>query len=75
MVDLDLDVVRDRDGTVAVLDEDEFADHQVRFGYPAEFVERAQSTADHLVDALTNRIEPFDLRGQEWLGRLSRLGG
>ena len=34
MVDLDLDVIRMRDGGI-LDDEDEFAEHQVRYGYPA----------------------------------------
>lgn len=33
-VDLDLDVVRNVDGSVEVLDEDEFVEHQVRYRYP-----------------------------------------
>ena len=37
-VNLDLDVVRWRDGRVEVLDEDEFAEHQVLLGYPAELI-------------------------------------
>lgn len=36
MVDLDLDVVRRFDGSAEILDEDEFAEHQVRYGYPPE---------------------------------------
>ena len=36
-VDLDLDVVRGNTGRVWVDDEDEFADHRVRFGYPDEW--------------------------------------
>lgn len=51
-VDLDLDVIRRRDGTVALLDEDEFADHQVRFGYPAAVV--AEVTATALAGAATS---------------------
>jgi len=33
-VDLDLDVFRRLDGTVAIDDEDEFEEHQVTYGYP-----------------------------------------
>ena len=39
MVDLDLDVVRLRaDQRVLIVDEDEFAEHQVRYSYPAEVI-------------------------------------
>ena len=59
MVDLDLDVVRFWDGRVEVLDEDEFAEHQVRYGYPAEVIEQALATTAGLVDAVGRRTEPF----------------
>src|SRR6266540_1141443 len=39
MVDLDLDVCRRRaDQTVVLLDEDEFAEHRVRYDYPRDVV-------------------------------------
>ena len=44
MIDLDLDVVRFRDGRVEVLDEDEFAEHQVTLGYPPHIIDRARAT-------------------------------
>lgn len=72
MLDLDLDVVRYRDGRIAVLDEDEFEEHQVQFGYPAEVIESAQATAGQLRDALTHRAEPFGARGTHWLELMSR---
>jgi uncharacterized protein len=72
-VDLDLDVVRWRDGTVEVLDEDEFADHQVRYGYPAEVIAQALATTGELVAQVTAAVEPFgavgDARLAEFLGR------
>ena len=37
-VDLDLDVVRGFNGTVIVDDEDEFAEHQVAYGYPEDVI-------------------------------------
>ena len=60
MVDLDLDVVRYRsDGSVAVLDEDEFLEHRVAFGYPEHVVDRARSVAARLAIDLEQRHEPF----------------
>lgn len=70
-VDLDLDVVRLRDGTVEVLDEDEFAEHQVRYGYPAEVVTQARATTDELVDRLSAGAEPFTHVGDAWLAKLA----
>jgi protein associated with RNAse G/E len=58
MIDLDLDVIKRRDGTVFIDDEDEFAEHQVKYGYPADVIAQAQSTCDWLVGAVANE-EPF----------------
>ncbi len=58
MIDLDLDVIKKRDGTVIVDDEDEFAEHQVKYGYPADVIATAQQTCDWLVGAVANE-EPF----------------
>ncbi|TWD83846.1 hypothetical protein FB561_5015 [Kribbella amoyensis] len=58
MVDLDLDVVKRRDGTFYVDDEDEFAEHQVKYGYPADVVRAAQASCDWLVAAVMTE-EPF----------------
>src|ERR1051325_10646712 len=60
IVDLDLDVVRRRDsGVVELRDEDEFAEHRVRFGYPDELVAEARAAADRLLVALGDGSEPF----------------
>jgi hypothetical protein len=70
-VDLDLDVVRLRDGTVKVLDEDEFIEHQVRYGYPAEVITQARATTDNLVARITAAVEPFAAVGAGWLARFT----
>ncbi|MEV6103542.1 DUF402 domain-containing protein [Streptomyces sp. NPDC051940] len=67
-VDLDLDVLRKRGRSEALLvDEDEFAEHQELYGYPADVVERASATAQWLVRALTERTEPFGSAYVRWL--------
>ncbi len=68
-VDLDLDVVRFFDGRVEVLDEDEFAEHQVQLAYPAELISQARATCDWLVGAVSSRAEPFGRAGPAWLAR------
>ena len=68
-VDLDLDVVRYVDGRVEVLDEDEFAEHQVQLAYPAELISQARATCDWLVGAVSSRAEPFGQAGAAWLAR------
>jgi uncharacterized protein len=68
MVDLDLDVIRKRGVSVPVLvDEDEFAEHQVRYGYPAEVTTAAQSSADWLLDAVGRGTGPFGGAHRGWL--------
>jgi uncharacterized protein len=59
MVDLDLDVYRQRDGQVVLLDEDEFAEHQVRYGYPPDVIAASRRTAAWLQEALADGREPF----------------
>jgi protein associated with RNAse G/E len=68
LIDLDLDVVRRRQtGLVQLLDEDEFADHRVRFGYPDDLVEHAHAAAAGLVTALGDGSEPFASAYRKWL--------
>ena len=67
MVDLDLDVVLDRDGAITLDDEDEFEAHQVELDYPTEIIELARRTADEVFAALADGAEPFDSVGWDWL--------
>lgn len=66
-VDLDLDVVRRRDGAVEVLDEDEFADHQIRYGYPPQLTDAARRATIDVVTMLEHRTEPFGNAARRWL--------
>ncbi len=59
-VDLDLDVIRLWDGEVRVLDEDEFAEHQILYGYPPEVIAQARATTDALVALLAAGVQPFE---------------
>jgi protein associated with RNAse G/E len=69
MVDLDLDVTRTHRGKVDLLDEDEFAAHQVRYGYPAEVVRQAAEAAQHVLTACRGRVEPFGSHYVSWFDR------
>jgi protein associated with RNAse G/E len=75
MVDLDLDVRRRRTGLVEILDEDEFAAHQVRYGYPPEVVAQAWAATNWLAGALTERVEPFATGYRRWLDVLAGTDG
>jgi protein associated with RNAse G/E len=70
MVDLDLDVIRRRDGQILLDDEDEFAEHQVRYRYPAEIVSQAERAAAWLLDAVGSAVEPFGSLYQGWLDKV-----
>jgi hypothetical protein len=72
MVDLDLDVVRGWTGRVWVDDEDEFADHRVRWGYPGDVVRLAATSCDAVHAAVTAGLPPYDgVVGAGWLTRLA----
>lgn len=69
-VDLDLDVVRYRDGRVAVLDRDQFEARRRSMGYPAPLVARAMLTTRRLHHAIRRGREPFAAAGP---GRLTPI--
>ncbi len=72
-IDLDLDVVEELDGTVYVDDEDEFAEHQVLFGYPPEVIALAEATRDVVLAEVTAHRAPFDGSAQRWLDVLAAV--
>ena len=74
-VDLDLDVLRGRTGRVWVDDEDEFAEHRVRYDYPADVVELALTSCATVKADVEGARPPFDQDSPgHWLGRLAQLG-
>lgn len=66
-VDLDLDVYRGLDGSVLVDDEDEFAEHQVRYGYPPDVVALAERSRAELTAAIRAGEEPWASVGHRWV--------
>lgn len=71
VVDLDLDVRRRRWGDIERLDDDEFAVHQVKFGYPCEVVSQATEASFWLAKALGNGTEPFATAFRPWLAQVT----
>jgi uncharacterized protein len=71
MVDLDLDVIRKRNGRIYLDDADEFEEHQVRYGYPPEVIDAARRSADWLMTAVTDHAEPFADAAAQWLKRVT----
>lgn len=73
-VDLDLDVIRSRDGRLWIDDEDEFEAHQVELGYPAGVIAHARATADALFAAVEAAVPPYDgTAAAHWLDVLAEL--
>jgi protein associated with RNAse G/E len=54
------DVIRRFDGSAEILDEDEFPEHQVRYGYPPEVISQA---------------EPVRQVCRSWLAKVPRSAG
>jgi uncharacterized protein len=75
MVDLDLDVILLRDGSLLVDDEDEFAEHQVSLGYPPEVVTMASESCAARLAEVGEGVEPYGEVGAAWLRRaVERFG-
>jgi uncharacterized protein len=72
--DLDLDVLRGWSGRVWVDDEDEFADHRVRYAYPPELVRLAAGSCQAVREAVEQRRPPYDgVAPQRWFETLGEL--
>lgn len=72
-VDLDLDVVRGPGGRLWIEDEDEFAEHQLLYGYPRDMIEQAERATTEMVQALSELREPFDGVASAWLARVTTV--
>lgn len=59
-VDLELDVIMDADGTVRIVDEDEFDEARKVYGYPADLVANAKETAQSVRRLLLMSSTPWD---------------
>jgi protein associated with RNAse G/E len=59
VVDLDLDVVRLVDGTASIVDQDEFAEHRVRYGYPPDVIAETVRVTDEVLAAVQAGQAPF----------------
>ncbi len=59
-VDLDLDYRMYLDGSVELIDEDEFQLNRQRFKYPPELIKQVQAACREVEDGLKQRTSPFD---------------
>jgi uncharacterized protein len=73
-IDMDLDVVDHAERGVWIDDEDEWADHRVRYGYPLDIVARLEAQAVELEGRVRRREAPFDDDTPAgWIARLADL--
>ncbi|GAA1934791.1 DUF402 domain-containing protein [Nocardioides hwasunensis] len=59
-------------GAIYVDDEDEFAEHQVTLGYPADVIAAARSSCDEVLATVRAGLAPYDASHRRWLDELSR---
>lgn len=74
VIDVDLDVVQLVDGTIMVLDEDEFDEHRVALDYPDWLVDQARATTAAVAVAIEMGTPPFDGAHRAWFERLAQAG-
>lgn len=67
LIDLDLDIAKRRGGGIEIQDEDEFAVHQVEYGYPDHIVEKAITETARLAAAVERGDEPFGSVAHQWM--------
>jgi predicted RNA-binding protein associated with RNAse of E/G family len=68
-VDLELDLVRLADGSVLLVDEDEFEQTVAEYRLPSDVVAAARTTAADLRKRLAIAVEPVMAAGWDWLDR------
>lgn len=59
-IDLDLDIIRNVEGTWSVVDEDEFKNNSVKLKYPKYVIENAQKSLDNLLYHIKEDEFPFN---------------
>lgn len=73
-IDLDLDLVADRGGEWRLVDEEEFAANQVRFGYPDDVVTHVWNTIEDVNQRIEINAFPFDGSLEQRLMTLAKEG-
>ncbi|GAA2995298.1 DUF402 domain-containing protein [Microbacterium aurantiacum] len=74
-IDMDLDVVDRAVGGIYIDDRDEWDEHRVHYGYPADIVAHLEALAVDLERKVRAAEAPFDeATADAWLERLAALG-
>lgn len=74
-IDMDLDVVRvDGERGTWIDDEDEWDEHRLQYGYPADVQRHLETLAADLAEQVRAQLPPFDdATAEVWLDRLDAL--
>ena len=73
VIDLDLDVIRYRDGRVVLDDEDEFKEHSISLAYPPDVIASARGSGQQVLDFVTKATPPFAAPPDRWLEAAASL--
>lgn len=72
-IDVDLDVVLLIDGSIEVLDEDEFEEHRAQLSYPDWLVDQARASAASVAVAIDAKKPPFNGAHLSWFEVLATV--
>lgn len=72
-IDLDLDVVQLVDGSIQILDEDEFEEHRSSLGYPDWMIDQARTSTAEVAAAIEALRTPFDGSHLPWFEALGAI--
>jgi uncharacterized protein len=61
-IDLDIDVLVQKDFGFEILDEDEFIENSLKFNYPPEIISRVHENLNALISLINSRRFPFDFK-------------
>lgn len=65
-IDLELDVALFPDGTIKILDEDEYEESKILYNYPRELIAKIDQSAREVVQLMERRAFPFDSSLINW---------
>ena len=61
-VDLDIDVLVDKDFRYTVLDQNEFEENSQIYKYPSEIIKRTEQSLEEILNLINRREFPFDIK-------------
>lgn len=67
MVDFDLDIIRRFSGDVKLIDQEDFARHQVSMKYSKEVISACLAESKQVLDEVSAGVAPFDEGSRRWV--------